>query len=445
MPQGVKVRVLSAAPIKKILMKKFSHYKGVRDFYPDDWRQVKYLLEAASKTADSYGYEAYEAPLLEPLEIYEVKAQNSQEIITNQVYRLTDEAGRRLAVRPEMTPSLARLVVARQTNLLYPLRWYSCPRLWRYEKPQYGRLREHYQFNADILGVDSWPAEYELIWLLTDIFKKLGALDDDYVIYVNSRPVLEKILLDLGIDQVNLKELIQLIDGRLKNPAFFKKKVGQILSSEQALALEKLLNIGDFKKLPEGLQKEASAKELGQLLTNLEKSGLKNVFLNLGIVRGFDYYTGIVFEVFDKKRDNSRSLAGGGRYDRLVESFGGQPLAAVGFGLGDVTLANFCQSRGLLPKLASRVEVLLALLPETELVEVWPLVNKLRAAGLKIEVEFSPRRLDKKINLAAKKGIPWVLFAGPKEVNEQVFVVKNLASGQQKSLSPSQLVELFLE
>ena len=324
-------------------------YKGARDFYPTDYRLQAYIFKKWIETVELYGYERYEASVVEYLNLYQVKGQANAEILNEQIYSFTDRAQRQLALRPEMTPSLARLVAAQQQTLSYPLRWYSLPNVWRYERPQRGRLREHWQLNVDLLGLNDHNAELELIGLASDILTNFGAKPAMYTIRLGSRAVLEAIFRQwLKLEETQFKQLIQLFDRYYKmEPQAFKGACQQILANDQVLVesvLDKLGILVDLKNLadlPTEIRDSQAGRQLQTLLDDLSATEVPNAVLDLTIVRGFDYYTGVVFEIFDNHPDNKRSLFGGGRYDNLLANFGGQALAGVGFGLGDVTMADF--------------------------------------------------------------------------------------------------------
>ena len=423
---------------------RFAPYKGSRDFYPPDKRRLDQLLATVASVAESYGYEPYEAPLLEPLDLYRLKSQNSPEIVDNQLYSFADKSGRQLAIRPEMTPSAARMVAARQAGLSYPLRWYSWPRLWRYEQPQRGRLREHFQFNADLFGEEGLAAEFELICLAAAIFDRLGAKPQTYRFDLSSRPLMGEFLSDcLGLKSDQAEAAFGLIDRWDKDPAACRQKLEDLLTVEQLRAgvverLESLLEINDLDDLPAQAQTSQSFADLKRLLADLAAAGIENCRFNPKIVRGFDYYTGIVFEAFDCHPDNNRSLLGGGRYDRLVESVGGQPCPTVGFGLGDATLANFLDSHGLTSDPPKTVDALVALV-DLPYASAQPTIEAWRRAGLGLVVEMSDRRLGKKIALADKRGIPFVIVFGADELASGKFVCRRLDSGQEVSLAAADL------
>ncbi|MBX4195552.1 ATP phosphoribosyltransferase regulatory subunit [Candidatus Parcubacteria bacterium] len=278
-----------------------SSYKGVRDFYPEDMAVQNYIFGIWRKVAEDFGYVEYSASILEPAELY--KSKTSEEIVTEQTFSFVDRGGREVVLRPEMTPTLARMVAARRRTLKFPLRWYSIPNVFRYERPQRGRRREHWQLNCDLMGIGGVEAEVEIITLAYKIMKEFGAKDEDFSIRISSRKALPA-----GTDM------------------------------EQVRKIDRGEDIG---------VEITETEEIRNLLTELGKTGIKNVVFDPKIVRGFDYYTGIVFEVFDTHEDNRRSLFGGGRYDNLLEVFGVDPIPTVGFGMGDITIRDFLETHKL--------------------------------------------------------------------------------------------------
>ena len=298
-------------------------YKGVRDFYPEDMAVQNYIFDVWKKTAESFGYLEYTASILEPAELYEVKS--NEEIVNEQMFTFTDRGGRRVALRPEMTPTLARMVAARRKSLKFPLRWFSIPNVFRYEKPQRGRKREHWQLNCDIMGVAGMEADIEIISLAHAVMKAFGAKEKDFIIKVSNRKKMENALLANGIVKENVLAIFRLLD-----------KKGKMPEEERLSELEKL-----------GYGKNIDISTWAHDAENLKKKGITNIEFDSSIVRGFDYYTGMVFEVFDTHRDNRRSLFGGGRYDNLLEIFGVEPVPTVGFGMGDVTIRDFLETHEL--------------------------------------------------------------------------------------------------
>ncbi|MDO8728466.1 MAG: ATP phosphoribosyltransferase regulatory subunit [bacterium] len=276
-------------------------YKGVRDFYPEDMKIQNYIFNTWRKVAEDSGYVEYSASILEPSELY--KSKTSEEIVNEQMFTFTDRGEREVALRPEMTPTLARMVAARRRNLKFPLRWYSIPNVFRYERPQRGRRREHWQLNCDLMGIAGIEAEVEIISLAHAIMKAFGAKDEDFSIQINSRKAIPE-----GVTM----ETIRKIDR----------------GEEIDINIDETL-------------------EIHTILEKLNRKDIQNVKFNPKIVRGFDYYTGMVFEVFDTHEDNHRSLFGGGRYDNLLEIFDVDPIPAVGFGMGDITIRDFLETHKL--------------------------------------------------------------------------------------------------
>lgn len=416
-------------------------YKGARDFYPEDKRLQKYMFGVWRKVVERYGYEEYDAPILEALEIY--RAKTGEEIVNEQTYAFTDRGGREVAIRPEMTPTVSRMVAARRQELAYPLRWFSIPNLWRYERPQRGRLREHWQLNVDIFGVkDTW-AELEMLTLVDDIFKEFGAKESMYEIRVNHRQLTDKLLGEyLGLNPKTAHSISKLIDRRAKmDAAAFVKKVDGLLSAEQKKAgvAEKLLTILAASKvsdLPKTVQDLAAGQELQDLLDKLKSHGLNNVRFDGSLMRGFDYYTGIIFEVFDLDPDNNRSMLGGGRYDGLVGLFGVDSVPTVGFGWGDVTLANFLSNHHLLPALGPETDIYIARVGD---VDVSKVAAKLRAKGINVAIDLSSKKIGDQLKAADKKGVNRVLIIGDQELVSGKYKLKNLDSGKETAVTLSQI------
>ncbi len=293
-------------------------YKGVRDFYPEDMAVQNYIFDTWKKVAQEFGYVEYSASILEYADLYKAKGERNEEIVNEQMYTFTDKGDREVALRPEMTPTLARMIAARRKGLKLPQRWFSIPNCFRYERPQRGRKREHWQLNCDIMGISGIEAEVEIISLAHKIMKDFGAKDDDFEIKINSRKLLE---------EAYGKEAFYLLDRKDKmEPAEFD---------------------AEWQKLKGIPFKEAEPnEEVLSIISALEAKGIKSTFSS-SLTRGFDYYTGMVFEVFDTNPENKRSLFGGGRYDNLLEMFGVEPLPTVGFGMGDVTIRDFLETHNL--------------------------------------------------------------------------------------------------
>jgi histidyl-tRNA synthetase len=417
-------------------------YKGARDFYPEDKRLQKYIFSQWSTVCERYGYEEYDAPILEPLELYAAKS--GDEIVNEQTYLFEDRGGRQVVIRPEMTPSVSRMVAARRQELPYPLRWYSMPVNWRYERPQKGRLREFWQLNVDLFGVANQSAEIEMIEIADAIMKQFGAPDGSYEILVNSRQLVDSFLQDelqLTVDTSNaIRRLIDKID-KISNTEF-DSQLSQLVGDKPKVQIIDFLQATTLDELPAGIATRPAAQSLQVVLDGLIQTGIKSFRFAPKLMRGFDYYTGVVFEVFDTNPQNRRAMFGGGRYDGLVGIFGVDPVPTIGFGMGDVTLVDFLEANNLLPKLSSSVQV--QMLPMgISVLEASKVAKALRKEGVNVAVDFSDNKTDKKIKSAVKRSIRYVVFVGPQELQAGALTVKDLDSGKERSLTMKALASLL--
>ncbi len=415
-------------------------YKGARDFYPEDKRMQDYIFGVWKNIAESYGYEPIDAPLLEPIELFAAKS--GQEIVSEQTYQFVDRGGRTVVIRPEMTPSVARMVAAKRQELAYPLRWYSIPNVWRYERPQKGRLREHWQLNIDMFGVATIDSELEMITMSRDLMNAFGASADSYKIRINSRKLVNFIMAEyLGLDIDKGHMMTKLLDKREKmSKSDFMQQVKDI-SADSLEKMEKLVTAKSMADLPKMILESRAIKEVQVLFTLLHERGIEGAVFDIGLVRGFDYYTDIVFEVFDTDPENSRSLFGGGRYDGLVGLFGVEPVPVVGFAMGDVTIKDFLKTHKLLPDVQTATDVYIAV-PGTQLKEAGEVAKTLREMGVNTELDITGRKLEKQIKTASKKGIKYILFVGKKEVEEQMFTLKDIKGGREQKLTLERIAEV---
>lgn len=424
-----------------------SSYKGARDFYPEDMRLQKYMFAKMREVCERFGYEEYDAPILEPSELF--LAKGNQEIIDEQTYSFTDRGGRAVTVRTEMTPSVSRMVAGRRQELGYPLRWYSIPEVWRYERMQRGRLRQFWQLNVDIFGVSGIEAEHELIVLSDKLLKSYGATEKMFSIRVNHRALTNFLFGEyLGLNETQRDMLIRLIDRRNKmDQAVFMAQADGIFSPSQRESgvfdrLVALLQIKLLNELPEEAQATTAVRELIQLDDMLKTSGVTSVMFDISLMRGFDYYTGIVFEVFDEDPENNRAMFGGGRYDGLVGMFGVEPVPTVGFGMGDVTLRNFLETHGLLPLISSETDVYIVLVGEVTYDKSLSVVARLREMGLNVAVDMSGRKIDKQIKNADKKNVEFAMFIGESELASEQYRLKNLRTGVEETHGLERIVSL---
>lgn len=421
-------------------------YKGARDFYPEDKRAQDYMFGVLRAAVKKFGYEEYDAPILEPLDLY--RAKSGEEIVNEQTYSFTDRGGREVAIRPEMTPTVSRMVAQRRQELPYPLRWFSIPNLWRYERPQRGRLREHWQLNVDIFGEAGLAAEHEVIQTADTILHAFGAKKEMYEFRVNHRGLINYLTNEVwGLNEVQALSLCKLIDRMHKmDRATFEADVDALCTPtqrEQGLAdiILSTLSTRSLDELPEQVKTHSSVAELTELLHLLNASDISNARFDITIMRGFDYYTGIVFEVVDTDPENNRSMFGGGRYDGLVGLFGVEPVPTVGFGMGDVTLQNFLVSHGLMPVLKTETDALVVLVGDVY-ARALPLIRDLREMGLNIAVDASDRKIGAKLKSADKFGIRYVIFVGEDELASEQYAIKDLVTGNEEKHSAPRLVSI---
>lgn len=414
-------------------------YKGARDFYPEDKRLQKHMFGVLRQVVESFGYQEYDAPILEPANIY--LAKSGEEIVNDQLYSFEDKGGRKLAIRPEMTPSVSRMVAARRQELAYPLRWYSIPNLWRYERPQRGRLREHWQLNVDIFGVADISADHEIILVADTIMKAFGAPAGSYEVRISSRKLVDFFFREqLKLNDKEFHDATKFIDRARKiEPSEFEAQAREVLpEASQREELSKLLDCKNLDDLPDKLKTHPSVEGLRKLMALLKESGVGSASFDFSVIRGMDYYDDIIFEVFDTSPENNRSMFGGGRYDGLVGDFGVEPLPTVGFGMGDVTLQNFLELHKLLPKLTPEVDAAVILIGDIY-EKVQKVLTDLRTKSLNISVDSTDRKLDAKIKSAAKSGVRYAIFIGEQELKTGKFKLKNLESGDEVELTPREI------
>lgn len=396
-------------------------YKGVRDFYPEDMAIQRYIFDTWAAVCESYGFERYDASVLEPAELY--RAKTGEEIVSEQTYTFKDRGDREVTLRPEMTPTVARMVAAKRRELSFPLRWYSIPNLFRYERTQRGRLREHWQLNCDIFGVDNTYTDVEVIALAYSILKKFGAKDQDFVIYVNDRQLLNSYFTSLNLTEEQMHQMYKLLDRKDKIKTF----------AEEASAI-----IG--RAFDEHELETLTSNRLSACLATLKKLGIKNVEYRPSIVRGFDYYDGIVFEVFDTSPENNRSLFGGGRYNNLTALFGGDPIPAVGFGMGDVTMRDFLETHKLLPARAYGARVMLLVASPEVTGHALKIREEIREHGIAVALDFSGHKLKDQIAGAAKRKVPYIIVVGENEITSGTYTLRDMTSGEETTGAIPELV-----
>ncbi len=401
---------------------------GFRDFYPEplppgeawsaDARQ--FIFERWRTSARRYGFREYDGPPLEPLELFTTK---SGEEIVGQLYNFTDKGERQVSLRPEMTPTLARMAATRERSYKKPVKWFALPQLFRYERQQKGRLREHFQFNADIIGETGTAADAELIALLIDTLRGFKLTPEDFVIRLSSRNAWH--------------DFFTRGNGKAEDEYKFYQVIDKLEREAPETSEAKLRQLGfDLTQVREFIEKGEPTPELAEILANLAARGLREfIKVDYSVIRGLAYYTGIVFEAFDRKGE-FRAIAGGGRYDNLVRliSGGKVDLPALGFGMGDVVLAELLKARGLMPQFTAGVDVFCVIEDETLRGETLGLVQRLRDAGLAVDYPLTAGKADKQFKRAQELGVPTAIRMTRSEVGETRAVVRDLAARADRTM-----------
>ena len=410
---------------------------GFRDFYPADLALREHIFRTWRAVAARYGFEEYDGPPLEPLELYTEK---SGEEIVGQLYAFTDKGGREVALRPEMTPTLARMVAARANGLRKPIRWFSIPQLFRYERQQRGRLREHFQLNCDLIGEPGHLGDAEIVALAIDAVRAFGLGPEDVRVRLSDRRLLTALLAGLGVSEAQVPVVYQVFDKIRRTPeeVSIAKLSGVGIPGATIERLLDLARLGSWPELQRAGGGLAAALEQGEplrlTLEALQALGYGEYLdLDLGIVRGLAYYTGTVFELFDA-RGELRAICGGGRYDHLLQSLGGVDLPALGFGMGDVVLGELLRDRGLAPGPSPSIDVFLATISEADVPHVLGLARELRDAGIRAEYALSPQAVGKQLKLADARGARLAVVVGPDDRARGEVMVKDLREKTQESV-----------
>ncbi len=421
---------------------------GFRDFYPEDLALRTHIFRTWRAVARRYGFEEYDGPPLEPLELYTGKS--GAEIVA-QLYNFEDKGGRAVALRPEMTPTLARMVAARANGLRKPVRWFSIPQLFRYERQQRGRLREHFQLNCDLIGEAGALADVEIIALALDVMRAFGLGPGEVRARVSDRRVLTGLLLAHGVPEDGVNEAFLAIDKIERTP---KAELASRLhaagfsgeANEAVFRVAELRGMEDVRgMLAQRPGAEAALAPLEKTLAGLEAMGLAEfVDVDLTIVRGIAYYTGTVFELFDAGR-SLRAICGGGRYDNLLSALGGVDLPALGFGMGDVVLGELLKERGALDAQRSTLDVFVAGVTAEDQPAILALVHELRDAGLSIEFALGGQSLGKQFKLADARDAAYVVVIGPDDRARGEVMVKDLKLGEQRSVARKAIVASLVE
>ena len=422
-------------------------YKGTKDYYPKEKRVQNYIFNNWKKTVEKYGYQEYGAPLLESMDLYAAKS--GEELVNEQTYSIEDRGGRNVAIRPEMTPSVSRMVAGKRQELGYPARLFSLANFMRYERPQRGREREFWQLNVDIFGVDSVLAEVEILTMAYQIVKDFGAKDNMFVIKVNDRNLIDKIMRDyLELDSVQSNLMIKLFDRKNKiKPEQFRDQAieifGQEKASEGLSKIAKMVGAKSISEFPEKIQSFEEFSNINKLFEKIHKNGVKNAQFDITLMRGLDYYTGMVFEVFDTDENNNRAMFGGGRYDGLVGLFGVDPISTVGMAPGLTPMTLFLETHNLIPDLKPTTDASIIVLGEDSMAGAQSLAKKLRAEGVRVDVDITLRKIDKQIKAALKRDVGYLIFVGEDEVKEELYTLKDVKSEKEEKLGVERIISIL--
>lgn len=413
---------------------------GFRDFFPEELSLRAHIFDAMRRVSRRYGFEEYDGPPLESLELYTGK---SGDEIVGQLYNFVDKGGREVALRPEMTPTLARMVAERANGLKKPIRWFSIPQLFRYERQQRGRLREHFQLNCDLIGEPGPLADAEIIAISIDVMRELGLTAADVRVRLSDRRLIRVLFNELGIDEANHTAAFQVLDKLTRaDPDTRRSALANAGVAPKAIdALERLAAITTWADLEAAFPYAAGAgAPLRETMAGLEAMGLGDFLdLDLSIVRGLAYYTGTVFELFDAQR-SLRAICGGGRYDDLLDRVGGVKLSAVGFGMGDVVLAELLKERERLPEAPASIDLFLVAATSEDRSAVFRLAHQLRDAGLRVEYALSEAKVGNQLKLADARRARLAVLLGPEERGRGVAKVKDLSDGSQREVNLDRLV-----
>ncbi len=406
--------------------------KGTRDFYPQEKAVITWLHETIRQVSEAYGYQEYDGPFLETIDLYAAKS--GDELVKEQSFVFPDKSGNLIALRPELTPSLVRMIAQRQQQLYYPLRWWSFGPFWRYESPQKGRGREFFQWNADLIGVDSPEADAEMAALMADFFQQVGLSPSQVKVLVNNRRLMESELSALDIPQEQRDAVFKIIDRREKLAP----------DDWQAYALDKGISIQQFQGLQALINHSGlweKSQELVRFFAAVDALGV-SAYVEYApqIIRGLDYYTGNVFEAQAVTADVSRSIAGGGRYDDLLADVGGDPLPGVGFAMGDMVVAVVLEELGLLPEQRDRTpaEVIVTVFDEDTLLDSFRIAAELRKAGLDVFCYPEVDKLGKQFRHADRIGSRIAVILGPEEIAAGTVAVKDLQERDQTAVPRDQ-------
>ena len=413
--------------------------KGTRDFFPDEMRLRNWLFEVWRNVSEQAGFEEYDTCVLEHEELYVRKTGDE---ISKQLYSFEDKGGRRLSLRPEMTPSLARLVLQQEKSLSFPIKWFSMPQCFRYERMTKGRRREHFQWNADIIGQHEVVAEAEILMLLISACESMGLSTNDFRVFINDRRILNAILSQINVPQVLHSEVMVIMDKRDKIPpeALLKMLEEMRMTTKQVGQLNEYLSKSDLEELRENLKNTEGIEELQHLMKLMETAGYKNYLkFDISIVRGLSYYTGSVFEVNSPEKQH-RAICGGGRYDSLLSTYGGETVPAVGFGFGDVVVLDVLKELKRFPELPRKLDYTIIPFANEQIGTALKIAAELRLQGSTVDCNFSMKKMKKMMQQAHESGAAKAILLFPDELTDDKVVIRDMQLHEQK---PVRITDLF--
>ena len=413
--------------------------KGTRDFFPDEMRMRNWLFQVWRSVSEQAGFEEYDTCVLEHEELYIRKAGDE---ISKQLYSFEDKGGRRLSLRPEMTPSLARLVLQRTKSLLFPIKWFSMPQCFRYERMTKGRRREHFQWNADIIGQPDMVAEAEILMLLISACESMGLSAKDIRVFINDRRILNAILSQLNVTEKLHSAILVIMDKRDKvSPV----KLGTMLkdvgmTSSQVQHLNEYLTKTNLQKLKEELQHTEGIDELQHLLQLMDTAGYSDYLqFDISIVRGLSYYTGAVFEINSPEKQH-RAICGGGRYDSLLSTYGGKSVPAVGFGFGDVVVLDVLRELERFPELTRTLDYTIIPFDNEQVGIALKIANELRSKGAIVDCNFSMKKMKKSLHEANESGAKFAILLFPEELKQEKVVIRDMQLREQNPINIKDLI-----
>ena len=413
--------------------------KGTRDFFPDEMRLRNWLFEVWRNVSEQAGFEEYDTCVLEHEELYVRKTGDE---ISKQLYSFEDKGGRRLSLRPEMTPSLARLILQQEKSLSFPIKWFSMPQCFRYERMTKGRRREHFQWNADIIGQHEVVAEAEILMLLISACESMGLSTNDFRVFINDRRILNAILSQINVPQVLHSEVMVIMDKRDKiSPEALSKMLEEMrMTTKQVGQLNEYLSKSDLEELRENLKNTEGIEELQHLMKLMETAGYKNYLqFDISIVRGLSYYTGAVFEVNSPEKQH-RAICGGGRYDSLLSTYGGETVPAVGFGFGDVVVLDVLKELERFPELPRKLDYTIIPFANEQIGTALKIAAELRLQGSTVDCNFSMKKMKKMMQQAHESGAAKAILLFPDELSDDKVVIRDMQLHEQK---PVRITDLF--